>query len=147
VSAQAFGPSGTTDGDGAQQAGLAIDGSMATDWRTDWYATPHFGALQTGTGLLLDMGKPVTVTSLKFTLGSIPGADFEIRAGDTPQLTSLRPVAAATGAAGTVNLTLTKPQNARYILLWFTALPPDGTGTYQARVYDVSVTGRPSAGG
>jgi hypothetical protein len=141
VSAQAFGPNGTADGDGAQQADLAIDGSTATDWRTDWYTTPHFGGLQPGTGLLLDMGKPVTVAKVQVTLGSIPGADLEIRAGDTPQVTSLQPVATATGAVGTVNLTLTTPHKARYVLLWFTALPPDGAGTYQARVYDVTVTG------
>jgi hypothetical protein len=31
--------------------------------------------------------------------------------------------------------------NARYVLLWFTALPPSGSGTYQASVYNISVLG------
>ena len=30
---------------------------------------------------------------------------------------------------------------ARYVLVWFTQLPPDSTGTYQADVYNVSVSG------
>jgi hypothetical protein len=32
---------------------------------------------------------------------------------------------------------------ARYLLLWFTRLPPDTAGTYQASVYDVRVTELP----
>jgi hypothetical protein len=27
------------------------------------------------------------------------------------------------------------------VLIWFTQLPPDNTGTYQAYVYNVSVSG------
>ena len=37
-------------------------------------------------GLLLDLGRPVTVTSAQITLGSIPGADVELRAGNLPAL-------------------------------------------------------------
>lgn len=143
VSAAAFGPNGTTDGDGAQQAGYAIDGSMVTDWRTDWYATPQLGGLQAGTGLLVDMGTPMTITGVQVTLGSASGANLQIRAGNTAALASLPQVAGATAAGGTVQLPLANPVPARYVLLWFTSLPPDGVGTYQAQVYNVSVTGHP----
>src|SRR5262249_43908107 len=62
VRAAALGPGG---GDNPQRAHLAIDGSRVTAWRTDWYTSPHFGNLYAGTGLLLDMGRTVTITSVK----------------------------------------------------------------------------------
>ena len=31
----------------------------------------------------------------------------------------------------------------RYLLIWFTALPPDSDGTYQAAVYNVDLQGQP----
>ena len=37
--------------------------------------------------------------------------------------------------------TLTSPARARYLLIWFTKLPPDGAGTYQASVYQIAVRG------
>jgi hypothetical protein len=33
------------------------------------------------------------------------------------------------------------PVRARYLLIWFTRLPPDNVGTYQATVNGISVTG------
>ena len=59
-SAQAFDPYGRPDND--QLAPLAIDRSLTTAWQTDWYASPAFGNLQPGTGLMLDMGRLVTIT-------------------------------------------------------------------------------------
>jgi hypothetical protein len=32
---------------------------------------------------------------------------------------------------------------AKYVLIWFTQLPPDGSGTYEASVYDVHLHGHP----
>ena len=84
VSAAAFGVSGAGQGDNPQTAPLAIDGSRATAWRTDWYTTARFGNLYPGTGLLLDMGHPVTVTAARVTLGRAPGADLQLRVGAAP---------------------------------------------------------------
>jgi hypothetical protein len=30
---------------------------------------------------------------------------------------------------------------ARYVLIWFTLLPPDSAGTFQAVVYNVTISG------
>src|SRR5207248_5981352 len=64
----AFGPAGTADGDNPQRAALAIGGNPAPPWTSQWYATARFGALKRGTGLLLDMGRPVTVASVRLSL-------------------------------------------------------------------------------
>jgi hypothetical protein len=141
VSAIAFGPLGQSDGDNPQLARLAIDSSRATAWRTQWYATAAFGNLKPGTGLLLDMGRPVTITSAQIMLGAITGAEFQLRAGSEPVLADLQPVAHATDAGGQVTLRLARPAKARYLLLWFTRLPPDSSGTFEAIVYDVRLYG------
>ena len=142
VSASAFGPGGTTEGDNPQNAALALAGHPASPWHTSWYATADFGNLKAGTGLLLDMGRPVTVTSAQITLGSIPGADLELRAGNVPALAGLRPVASAANAGGVVQLRPAAPVRGRYLLIWFTQLPPDNAGTYQADISGVVLRGQ-----
>jgi cytoskeletal protein RodZ len=138
----AVGPGGAA-GDDEAAADYVLDGSTSTAWQTDWYATPEFGGLQTGTGLLINMGQSVTITSVQVTLGSEAGLDFQIRVGDSSSVSKLTTVATEAGAGGTVRLTLTPPAQARYVLIWFTKLASDGAGTYQAKVYNVSVTGQP----
>ncbi|HEV3067819.1 MAG TPA: hypothetical protein VGY50_08235, partial [Streptosporangiaceae bacterium] len=56
VSAVAFGPHGTADGDNPQIAARVLT-DPAMGWVSQWYATPSFGDLKQGTGLLLDLGR------------------------------------------------------------------------------------------
>ena len=139
VSAAAFGPGG---GDNDQAARLAIDGRRATGWHTDWYTSARFGNLYPATGLLLDMGRAVSVTGARINLGRASGASFQLRVGTGPALAELHPVARAADAGGVVRLRLTAPAHGRYVLLWFTRLPVDPAGTFQAGVYNVSLAGR-----
>ncbi len=141
ASATAFGPHGT--GDDPQNAHLAIDGLRGTAWRTDWYTNAQFGNLYSGTGLLVDMGRPVTVTGIRVTLGAAAGGHFQIRVGDQPDLGALRPVAGSAGPGGIVRLGLSRPAHGRYVLVWFTKLPQDPAGTYQAAIYGIGVKGHP----
>jgi transcriptional regulator with XRE-family HTH domain len=140
--AVAFGVSGPRHGDNPQRARRAIDHRPRTSWATDWYASARFGNLYPGTGLLLDMGRPVTITGAQIRLGGAPGASFQLRVGSVPALASLRPVARAAGASGVVRLRLTTPARGRYVLIWFTRLPLNAHGHFQAAVYNVSVDGR-----
>ena len=142
VSAVAFGPHGTIDGDDPQNAARVLS-DPAAGWLTQWYATPNFGDLKTGTGLLLDMGRTVTITTVRLTLGGPPGASLQLRAGSVPALRALPVVTAATNAGDLLTMSLTTPAKARYVLLWFTRLPPDGAGTYQIFVHQVTVRGQP----
>jgi cytoskeletal protein RodZ len=142
ASVAAFGPSGTADGDNPQTAARALSGDPATPWVSDWYADADLNNA-TGTGLLLDMGRSVTITSVRLSLAGRPGADLQVRAGGSPVLADLRSVARSSGAGGIIRLSLTTPVQARYLLIWFTQLPPDASGTYQASVYDITVQGQP----
>jgi len=141
VSVSAFGPTGAGSGDDPQTAAMAIDASKATAWSTDWYRTAQFGGLQAGTGLLIDMGHPVTITSARIILGSARGADLQVRTGKVPALTRMRPQASANDASGTLHLGVARPHRARYLLIWFTQMPPDSAGTFKASVYDVRLRG------
>ena len=141
VRAAAFGPAGEADGDNPQLAHLAIDASAATSWHTDWYGTAVFGSLQDGTGLLLGLEHPAAVARAQITLGSTAGAALQLRAGNVPTLAKLRPVARVADAGGVVRLRLSKPTHARYLLIWFTKLPPDASGTFQVGIYQVSLQG------
>ena len=138
VSATAAGPG---RGDNPQLAHRAIDASHATAWRTDWYTTARFGNLYPGTGLLLDMGHPVTITGMRVSLGSAPGAALQIRVGAIGGLKHLPPAARVAGAAGVLGLRFSRPAHGRYVLLWFTRLPADPAGTFQASVYNIELTG------
>ena len=140
ASVAAFGPGGTGQGDNPQQASLALSGRSG-GWHTNWYASANFGNLQSGTGLLLNMGGAVTVTKATIDLGSATGGFLELRAGNQPVLADLLPVARSTGSGGTVTLAPGHPVAARYLLIWFTRLPADNSGTYQATIYHVRLTG------
>jgi hypothetical protein len=140
VQVTAFGPNG---GDNPQLAGLAIGHKHSDGWHTDWYSSAQFGGLYHGTGLLLDMGHPVTIPAGGVARGHPPGAWLPRRARDRPALGGLRPVARASGAGGMVRLRLASPARARYVLVWFTRLPTDTSGTFQAQVNNIALRGRP----
>jgi hypothetical protein len=140
VRATSFGPQGG-HGDNPQNAHLAVDGRPRTAWRTDWYTTPQFGNLYRGTGLLLDMGRKVTITGVRVLLGPAAGARFQIRVGPRPRLAGLRPVARSTGHGGMVYLKVGSRPVGRYVLVWFTKLPPNPAGNFQVAVRGVRVRG------
>ena len=145
TSVAAFGPSGTGSGDNPQIAAQATAGSRAAPWYSQWYATPFFSSLKTGTGLLVDMGRTVTVSSVRVWLVASSGASLQLRAGARPVPSWLPKVASAAGTGGAVRFSLSTPVHVRYLLIWFTKLPPDNAGHYQAGVYKIGVQGQPAA--
>jgi hypothetical protein len=131
-------------------AGLAIDGSPSTAWHTQFYDNnPVFGGLKAGTGLLLDMGKPVSLRSVQITFGPQAGANVAIEVGNNKSV-SPQGLASFTRVAkrkhlggGTQIFPATGTARGRYVLIWFTKLPPQpGSSTvFQAFVYNVVVRG------
>jgi hypothetical protein len=142
VTAAAFSPYGTGHGDHADLAHFAIDGRPRTSWHTDWYATARLGNLYPGTGLLVDLGRPKTITAARITLGRARGADFRLCVGNVPVLADLPPVAHVVNVGGVVRLRLTRPARGRYVLIWFTSLPPIPANTFRVSVYNLQLEGR-----
>lgn len=140
ASIAAFGPGGTGQGDSQELAHQALADKAAAPWHSAWYTTPRFGNLQSGTGLLLNMGRKVTITSVRIALGKSSGTDLALRIGNSPTLAGMPPAAHADGAGGVVRLR-TAPTRGRYVLVWFTRLPPNQAGTFQVYVYDIKLRG------
>ncbi len=132
-----------------QYAQYAIDASAHSAWASQWYRTAEFGGLKSGSGLMLDMGKPVTFRSVTVTFGSLePGADVKLLVANSTartgaNLDAMKTVASAGDATGTVKFRVTSPVTGRYLVIWFTKLPPkQGSGhLYMAQVFNVAVRG------
>jgi len=154
VSAHGFDPL-DTQGDPNDEndglAGYAIDGDPATSWRSQYYlGNPVFGGLKTGSGLILDMGRRVRLRSVRVAFGNEPGtgsgADVAIELGDSDMLAAsalgtFTTVASADDVGGTHTFRTSSSARGRYVLIWFTKLPPTGPGRFQAEIYDITVRG------
>lgn len=144
----AINPAGVTDfdpqGDGSEnptQAQLAADGDPLTGWSTALYKKrADFGGLKDGVGLIVDLGKPVTVREVAVAFLK-PGADLEIRVAQarSEQVSDYRVVGQARRVGDVATLALDGgPTTARYWLLWITRLPRDGSG-YRTTIGEVQL--------
>ncbi|WP_329248751.1 AMP-binding protein [Actinoallomurus sp. NBC_01490] len=117
--------------------GKATDGSKSSYWTTQHYAGADFGGLRSGVGLVLDMGKTVTVSDVKVTMppAGSPGT-VEMHIGDSPDHSTKQ--VDSGDAVGTFTLKGNQAKG-RYVTLWFTKLP--NIGEFKVRVRDVVVYG------
>jgi len=153
VSAHGFDPldaSGDPYDENDAVARYAIDTNPATAWQSQYYlGNPVFGGLKAGSGLILDMGRRVRPRSVTVTFGPEPGADVKIEVGDDADLAAsalpaFTTVAAADGVGGgTRTFPAARSVSGRYVLIWFTKLPPAGPGRFQAQVFAVVIHGSP----
>ena len=141
ATAAAYGPDGTSDGDHPALARGIINGGDGQEWDSSWYATPEFGNLQSGTGLLLDMGETVNLSRVQLVLGAPVGADVQVRVGNTSLAAEMPVAASASNVGGTVQLRVNTPASGRYVLIWFTQLPLKSAGEYQVSVSSAVVYG------
>jgi hypothetical protein len=134
------------------QAPFAIDGNPGTAWHTQYYfGNPKFGGLKSGTGLILDMGKPVAVASVTVAFGPVPGANVRLEVGNDDSrspaaLQTFRTVAHSRNVSGMVTFTAHGTLECRFVLIWFTKLPPQTPGsasTFEAEIFNVVVRGSP----
>jgi hypothetical protein len=142
----------------------AIDANDSTAWATsDYFGTPAFGGLKTGTGLLIDMGREVKLSQVQVLFG--PGdTKAEIYLGNSgpslakssSALNSFKLVSSLmTGTGSTVFNVPSADANAtgRYVLIWLTSLPPaqnppasvvaeaKGQKIYEGLIYNVVIRG------
>jgi Dolichyl-phosphate-mannose-protein mannosyltransferase len=130
-------------------ARLAIDNNLSTAWKTQWYlGEPVFGGLKRGSGLILDMGRTVRLSSVRVTFGPVPAADVQIKVGNSDPrsaaaVSAMTMVVRADNIGGTHTFTLRRWATGRYVLIWFTRLPPEtgAPGRYQAEIFNVILRG------
>jgi hypothetical protein len=151
VKATGFDPLNPSDHDNenSQYASSAIDRSPTSSWQSQWYKTPEFGGLKAGAGLLIEMAKPVTFRSVVVTFGTAqPGSDVKLLVGNSDErsaanLSSMKTVATETNVSGKVTFRISSSVKGRFLVIWFTKLPPkSGSGHwYMGEVFDVAVRG------
>jgi eukaryotic-like serine/threonine-protein kinase len=110
-------------GDGSEHSeeiNLAIDGKPSTAWSTENYSSP-LGVLKPGVGLVFDLGPDAEVGRIRI---SGDAGTVEIRAGDdAPTVVEDLELVDETSVSGTEEVALDEANDARYWLLWITALP------------------------
>ncbi len=151
VSATSFNPLGNPPGsnEDSGDTGNAIDASASTFWHTSYYdGNPVFGGLKKGTGLLLDMGRPVRLSQVLVQFGTIccVRAQIEIGNDNNPVASALSTftVLQSSGAGqGNTTFNVTKNATGRYVLIWLTYLPPlaGSSDQFEAQIYNVVVHG------
>jgi hypothetical protein len=135
-------PPGGNGEENDDRAARVLDGDTSTVWTTKTY-NDQFGpsGLKEGVGLVLDLGKSETVRSLAIALrGS--GTDLELRVADqrSDRLDDYTVVAQASDESGLAEVRPDEPVKARYVLVWLTALPSEGSG-YKGTIAEIGVRG------
>ncbi|HWM97088.1 MAG TPA: discoidin domain-containing protein, partial [Streptosporangiaceae bacterium] len=148
VSASVYNPLGSSDDDDPAEASKAIDGSASTAWHTSYYFSHVFGNLKKGTGLILDMGRPVRLSQLTVQFGTTCCTHVMIEVGNSSTgsaaaLSTFTPVQSSSAAQGSTTFDMTKQVTGRYVLIWITDLPPlaGNPGRYETLIYDVTARG------
>lgn len=118
------------------------DDDPETAWLTDEYGTPTLDG-KPGVGLIVDLGEPRDVQEVTLNLVG-RGSSVEVLVSDAvrrdPSLWS--PLASASGASSRITVRSPRPVTGRYVLVWFTRVPPaEVTGLYQGGVRSIVVRG------
>ena len=126
LSATGFDPQGDQR-ENNSQAARVYDGDPATTWTSELYATPHFGNLKKGVGLLLDLGQPTSVHKVTIDLASGP-VDLTVYAATSPSIQGAAVIGTASAASGRIQLKAsTVMPESQFIIVWFTSLAQDGS--------------------
>jgi len=148
AAARDFDPQGEDKTENPDEVKFAYDGDPSTRWRTvEYYGNPKLGNIKRGVGLVLDLDTPHPVRSLRRTLtGTGTTVQFRVPKSDPSQTSKppmssdrlWRTVAAESQAGGSTTLTPTQDVTTRYVLVYLTSLPKEGTG-YRGGIYEVEV--------
>jgi hypothetical protein len=140
-------PVGATAADNSGAAAAAIDSSSTTDWHSQFYiGNPVFGGLKKGSGLVIDMGTKVRLSQVKVQFGTTGASSVRIGIGNSDDPTSdsgFTTVASSSAAQGTTKFNVSSSATGRYVMIWYTKLPPlaGSSDQYEAQVYNVVVRG------
>lgn len=120
-------------------------------WSSQQYATAVLGSLKAGTGLIFDMGRSVRLSSVTVRFGPNAGADVQLLLGDSSLRSkeneeSMTSVASETNVpGGSHTFAVTSKATGRYLVIWFTKMPPASSG-FMAQVFSISVRGTAVSG-
>ncbi len=150
VSATVYNPLGDSTDDDPADAQNVIDGNASTGWHTSYYFSHLFGGLKKGTGLILDMGRPVRLSQVTIQFGTSCCTHVQLELGNNSSggskadpLPGFTPVQTSATAVNSTTFNVTSKASGRYLLIWITDLPPlaGQPGHYETLISDVAVRG------
>jgi eukaryotic-like serine/threonine-protein kinase len=141
--ARAFDPFGHPAEENDGDAGKAVDGNLATAWKTEHYRSAQFGQLKDGVGLVLDAGGAKSAKELDLQLLN-QGADVEVYgAADLPPSDfngwADNKLGGKNDAGQSVKISLSGGDSHRFYLIWFTKLPHASDGNFQAGIAEATL--------
>jgi serine/threonine protein kinase len=147
VAAHGFDPLNLRDGsDENTNQAINVITHSPVGWSSQQYDTAKLGGLKAGTGLILDMGQTVRLSSVTIKFGASIGADVELKLGTSnvrsaQNLDTMVTVAAENNIGNTVTFPVNSKATGRYLVIWFTRMPPAGNGQFMGQVFAVSAKG------
>ena len=143
-----FDPEGSDGTENPELTSLAIDGDLATGWRTTTYFNrSDLGGLKSGVGLIVDLGGVRQVTSVRVRLAGQP-TDLSILAAPRSatrfpkDLTGLESVAAVNESGEDATLGLSGEVLTRYVVVWLRSVPEVDPERFAGEIREISVRGR-----
>ncbi len=138
-----FDPFGNPPAEHPEDVPRAFDGDPRTDWSTEQYrGSARFGGLKVGVGLWFDVGADARVDLLELDLARA-GGSFEVYAVDElpDAVDGLvgwgRPRFTVAEAETPTVIDVSQLGDRRFWLVWFTSLPKNDSGLFQATVREV----------
>jgi putative peptidoglycan lipid II flippase len=148
AAARDFDPQGDDQRENPDRVKFAYDDSTKTRWQTvTYFRNPKLGGIKRGVGLVIDLGQPQPVGSVKVSLsGSGTAVQLRVPKEDPAQVTEppmssdsrWETVSRQSKAKKTATLEPEEPVTTRYVLVYLTSLPKEGSG-YRGGIYDVRV--------
>jgi hypothetical protein len=126
----------------------AVDGDPNTVWKSDRYSRADFGGKKAGMGVWIDLGEAKQVSSVQVVLQSQPGAEGELRTGGADlgastqgdQATVQQYQVVGQGRSMNTTTIFNGPDApTRYLLVWITKLPKEGSSGYRVAIGDITV--------
>lgn len=146
----------TGERDNNNNVNKVFDNNPSTTWRTNHYiGSGNFGNIKPGVGILVDLGKETEIAGVEINM-LVPGATVTLKGSNTAVPDSRDGDAAAVQWANiseprvdatTRQLLSGQEQKVRYVLIWFTKIPPspnDGADKFRLEVMDIAIRGQQS---
>ncbi len=140
---------GGDNNENSSQAPYAADGDTSTVWHTLTYLNnPAFGGLKPGAGIVYDLGSAVPVASVRLLLDNEPTAvqlmvpiENDATAASPPMNTVNEWQVIASDPAGGSETTLSpdEPVTTRWLMVYFTSLPPIGGNQYRSGIVETYI--------
>ena len=151
---RSYDPFGDDDGDGKpdkrkgreseELAATVNDADPETAWLTSQYTSADLDGKE-GVGIVLDLGQSQDVQQVSLNLiGRGTGLDVRVADRILPDPALWTPLASAFAPRDRIDMRAPRPVTGRYVLLWFTKVPPavdQGAGVYQGGVRSAVVSG------